>query len=167
MTAELDSRRFRDALSRFATGVTIITTIAPDGKPVGLTANSFNSVSLTPPMVLWSINKHSRSLPIFEDASHFAISVLCADQMPLAARFASPVDDRFDGVAWQRGRAGMPLFEGCVAWFECSNAFKYEGGDHFIFVGEVLEFGHSDRVPLLYAGGAYGIPTRHPDATRR
>jgi flavin reductase (DIM6/NTAB) family NADH-FMN oxidoreductase RutF len=162
VTAELDSRRFRDALRRFATGVTIVTTLDADGAPVGLTANSFNSVSLTPPLVLWSLNRHSRTLPIFQAASHYAISVLCADQIALAQRFAAPIEDRFAGVEWHRSRSGVPLFEGCVAWFECASHFQYEGGDHVIFVGEVADFGHGDRVPLLYAGGNYGIPTLHP-----
>ncbi|MDR3400077.1 MAG: flavin reductase family protein [Pandoraea sp.] len=163
MNATFDASHFRHALGRFATGVTIVTTTAPDGVPVGLTANSFNSVSLSPPLVLWSINKRSRSLEVFESSGRFAINVLCADQMPLAARFASPVPDRFEGVEWRTGRSGMPLFDGCVAWFECRLTFKYEGGDHFIFVGEVVDVGHCDRVPLLYAGGAYGVPTQHPD----
>ena len=162
MTAELDTRRFRDAMRRFATGVTIITTRDAEHTPVGLTANSFNSVSLTPPLVLWSLNKHARSLPIFMEAEHYAVSVLCADQMPLAARFASPIDDRFAGVEWHRGPTGVPLFDGCVAWFECASVHRYEGGDHVIFVGEVLNFGHSDKVPLLYAGGTYGVPAVHP-----
>lgn len=167
MTTELENRRFRDALRRFATGVTIITTSTPEGVPIGLTANSFNSVSLTPPMVLWSLNRHSRSLDAFTAATHFAVNVLCAEQMPLAAQFAAPIEDRFEGVAWSRGGSTVPLFEGCVAWFECRSAFQYEGGDHVIFVGEVVDFGHSDRTPLLYAGGTYGVPSLHPDLATR
>ncbi|VVE65883.1 nitrilotriacetate monooxygenase [Pandoraea pnomenusa] len=163
VNATFDASHFRHALGRFATGVTIVTTTTPDGTPIGLTANSFNSVSLSPPLVLWSINKRSRSLEVFETSGRFAINVLCADQMPLAARFASPVPDRFEGVPWRSGRGGMPLFDGCVAWFECNLTFKYEGGDHFIFVGEVVDLHHCDRVPLLYAAGAYGVPTPHPD----
>ncbi len=166
MTAELDSRRLRDALGRFATGVTIITTSSHDGAPLGLTANSFSSVSLTPPLVLWSLNRRSRSLPLFEAATHYAINVLCMDQIGLAGRFASPIDNRFEGVEWRRGKSGMPLFDGCVAWFECSSVFKYEGGDHVIFVGQVEDFGHGDRVPLLYASGNYSVPTPHPHTKR-
>lgn len=162
MIAELDSRRFRDALRRFATGVTIITTRSDDGTPIGLTANSFNSVSLTPPLVLWSLNKHSHSLPTFLNTRHYSVNVLCVDQMSLAARFASPIENRFEGVEWRAGKAGTPLFDGCVAWFECASVHQYEGGDHIIFVGEVLDFGHSDQVPLLYSGGTYGVPVAHP-----
>lgn len=164
LTAELDTRRFRDAMRRFATGVTIITTRDGDAVPVGLTANSFNSVSLTPPLVLWSLNKHSRSLPVFMTADYYAVNVLCSDQKGLAARFASPIDDRFAGIEWHSGATGTPLFDGCVAWFECASVHRHEGGDHIIFVGEVLNFGHSDRIPLLYAGGAYGVPAPHPEA---
>ncbi len=164
MIAELDSRRFRDALRRFATGVTIITTCSDDGTPIGLTANSFNSVSLTPPLVLWSLNKHSHSLSTFLNTKYYSVNVLCAAQMNLAARFASPIDNRFEGVEWRSGKAGTPLFDGCVAWFECASVHQYEGGDHVIFVGEVTDFGHSDQVPLLYSGGAYGVPIVHPDA---
>lgn len=163
MTAELESRRFRDALRRFATGVTIITARTGEGVPIGLTANSFNSVSLTPPLVLWSLNKHSRSLPIFLETKHYAINVLSAEQKDLAARFASPIEDRFEGVEWRSGKATMPIFDESVAWFECTGVHQYEGGDHIIFVGEVTDFGYSDRTPLLYAGGNYGVPVAHPD----
>jgi flavin reductase (DIM6/NTAB) family NADH-FMN oxidoreductase RutF len=162
MSAALDSRRFRDAMRRFTTGVTIVATRDADGTPVGLTANSFNSVSLTPPLVLWSLDKSSRNLQIFLATEHFSVSVLCADQMGLAARFAAPIDDRFSDVAWHSGQAGMPLFEGCVAWFECASVHRYEGGDHIIFIGQVLDFGHSDRVPLIYSGGVFGVPGPHP-----
>src|SRR5690606_38684730 len=156
-------RRFRDALRRFATGVTIITTRTGEGVPIGLTANSFNSVSLTPPLVLWSLNKHSRSLPIFLEAEHYAINVLCAEQMKLASRFASPIENRFAGVEWRAGKSNMPIFDDSVSWFECKSVYQYEGGDHVIFVGEVTDFGYSDRTPLLYAGGNYGVPAAHPD----
>jgi flavin reductase (DIM6/NTAB) family NADH-FMN oxidoreductase RutF len=164
VTAELDTRRFRDAMRRFATGVTIIATRDGEAAPVGLTANSFNSVSLSPPLVLWSLNRHARSLPAFMAARHYSVSVLCADQIALATRFAAPIDDRFAGTGWRAGATGVPLFDGCVAWFECASVHRYEGGDHVIFVGEVLDFGHSDRVPLLYAGGAYGVPAPHPES---
>lgn len=164
MAAELDSRRFRDAMRRFVTGVTVITTRGPQNEPIGLTANSFNSVSLAPPLVLWSLNKLSRNLEVFMRTSHYGISVLAHDQVAIANRFASPVEDRFAGIDWVEGRYAMPLFPHCVAWFECRSEFRYEGGDHIIFVGEVTDFGYSDRLPLLYSGGRYGIPGEHPDS---
>jgi flavin reductase (DIM6/NTAB) family NADH-FMN oxidoreductase RutF len=159
MNLEFESRRFRAALRRFATGVTIVTTRGAAGTPIGMTANSFNSVSLDPPLVLWSLNKTSRNRAVFEQAGHYAINVLCREQADLAARFAAPLADRFAGIPWREGRSGMPLFEGCLAWFECCDGFRYEGGDHVIFVGEVVHFDHcDDRVPLLFHGGAYGEP---------
>lgn len=162
MNNELDAQRFRQALRCFATGVTVITTITPEGKPIGLTANSFNSVSLTPPLVLWSLNKRSNNLPAFDQTTHYAINILHADQMDLAARFASPVEDRFAGVDWYVGKNGMPLLAGSVAWFECASSTKHEGGDHLIFIGEVLDTGHCEGTPLLYASGNYGVPQSHP-----
>lgn len=163
---ELDAQRFRQALRCFATGVTIITTVTPEGEPIGLTANSFNSVSLTPPLVLWSLNKRSRNLPAFENAGHYAINILHADQMSLAGRFASPVENRFEGVDWYFGKNGMPLLAGSVAWFECASNMRHEGGDHLIFIGEVLDTGHSEGTPLLYASGNYSVPHSHPDLAR-
>ena len=116
--------------------------------------------------MLWSLDRRSRSLAVFENTSHYAINVLCADQVPLASRFAAPIENRFEGVAWNSSKSGMPLFDGCVAWFECESAFKYDGGDHVIFVGRVTDFGHGDRTPLLYAGGRYSVPAVHPEAKR-
>jgi flavin reductase (DIM6/NTAB) family NADH-FMN oxidoreductase RutF len=106
-------------------------------------------------------DKLSRNLAVFNQASHYAVNVLCSEQLDLAAQFAAPVEDRFAGVEWRAGRSGVPLFDGCVAWFECRDTHRYEGGDHTIFVGEVIDFGHSDRVPLLYHGGLYGQPAPH------
>lgn len=159
--------QFRSALKRFATGVTVITTVGQDRAPVGLTANSFNSVSLDPPLVLWSLDKNSRSSPIFRQTRHYAICVLGSDQINLARQFASPIADRFAGVAWRGGKSGMPILENCAAWFECEGAFQHEAGDHTIFVGQVLDLGESDRTPLLYSGGSYGVPAPHPTHTHQ
>lgn len=151
-----DARLFRSALGSFTTGVTIVTTRDDLGADVGLTANSFNSVSLTPPMVLWSLSKNSTNLAAFEAADHFAIHVLAVDQDGLSARFARSGIDKFDGLELGRGQGGVPLIDGCAARFECRTAFKYEGGDHVIFVGEVTGFDHYDRPPLVFHGGRYG-----------
>ncbi|MET0210567.1 MAG: flavin reductase family protein, partial [Burkholderiaceae bacterium] len=129
---------FRAALGMFATGVTIVTARGADGTPVGLTANSFNSVSLTPPLVLWSLARSAGSMPHFERGSHYAINILAADQHALAERFASKaIVDRFGGVAFREGAGGAPILEGSAAVFECFNRSRYEEGDHVIFVGEV------------------------------
>jgi flavin reductase (DIM6/NTAB) family NADH-FMN oxidoreductase RutF len=147
---------FRSALGMFATGVTIVTARGPDGKPVGLTANSFNSVSLDPPLVLWSLSQAAASLPAFRAGSHYAINVLAADQKTLAERFSLKGADRFSGVEFEIGAGGAPLLKGAAATFECFNRSRYEEGDHVIFVGEVERCTSRTGVsPLLFHGGRY------------
>jgi flavin reductase (DIM6/NTAB) family NADH-FMN oxidoreductase RutF len=147
---------FRAALGQFATGVTIVTAVDDQGRLIGLTANSFNSVSLTPPLVLWSLAKQSTSMPGLLSAKAFAINVLAADQQILGERFARKGIDRFDGVAWRPGLSGAPLIAGAVATFECKHCSQHDEGDHLIFVGEVTHC--SRRVgaePLLFHGGRF------------
>lgn len=155
-----DARRFRNALGAFATGVTIVTTRDAQGRDIGLTANSFNSVSLEPPMVLWSLAKSARSLPAFLAATHFAVHVLAADQEELSLRFAARGSDKFGGLDLERGPASVPLLRGCSARFHCRTAFRHEGGDHVIFVGAVESFDQSDRPPLIFHGGGYALAIR-------
>jgi 3-hydroxy-9,10-secoandrosta-1,3,5(10)-triene-9,17-dione monooxygenase reductase component len=149
----LDPKAFRAALGRFATGVTIVTTRDAGGAPIGVTANSFNSVSLDPPMVLWSLAKNSNSMQAFSTASHFAVHILAEGQEELSSRFASRGADRFAGL--ETGAQIVPLLESCAARFVCRTAFQYEGGDHVIFVGEVIEFESAEKAPLLFLGGRY------------
>ena len=152
----LDTRALRAALGSFATGITVITTCAPDGQWLGLTVNSFNSVSLEPPLVLWSLADNSPSLDIIRHCSHYAVNVLADDQMDVSQRFASRVADKFAGVDCAEGLGGVPLLPNCCAWFECRNEFQYPGGDHLILVGHVERFAHQQqRAPLLYHGGQY------------
>ena len=151
------ARRFRSALGAFATGVTIVTTRDGEGRDVGLTANSFNSVSLEPPMVLWSLSRHARSLPAFLASSHFAVHVLAANQEALSMRFAARGSEKFAGLTLERGVADIPLLPGCSARFQCRTAFRHEAGDHMIFVGEVEEFDHSDLPELLFHRGRYSL----------
>ena len=146
----LDPKAFRAALGSFATGVTVITTRAADGSPVGLTANSFNSVSLDPPMVLWSLAKKSHSLAAFSRCSHWAVHVLAADQEELSGRFARSGTDKFSGLEVGSGIGGVPLLAGCAARFQCQSTFQHEGGDHLIFVGEVTAFDRTERAPLVF-----------------
>ena len=147
---------FRAALGMFATGVTIVTARGPDGVPVGLTANSFNSVSLTPPLVLWSLARSAGSMPAFERGSHYAINILAAEQHALAERFASKAIDRFEGLAFREGAGGAPIIEGAAAVFECFNRSRYEEGDHVIFVGEVERCERREGAqPLIFHGGRY------------
>ncbi|HEX7891812.1 MAG TPA: flavin reductase [Ramlibacter sp.] len=155
--AAFDPREFRRALGTFPTGVAIITTRGPDGRPVGLTCNSFSSVSLDPPLVLWSLRTSSKSLAAFRAASCFAINVLAEDQGKLSARFASgTVDDKFEGVAHSEGLLGVPLIEDCLARFHCSTFSEHEAGDHVVFIGRVERFDHGRQEdPLVFYKGAY------------
>jgi flavin reductase (DIM6/NTAB) family NADH-FMN oxidoreductase RutF len=150
------SADFRVALGMFATGVTIVTARDASGQRVGLTANSFNSVSLAPPLVLWSLSRQAGSAAAFSGGSHYAINILAADQRELAERFARREDDRFKGLALREGAVGAPIIEGAAAVFECFNRSRYEEGDHIIFVGEVERC--ERRVgasPLIFHGGRY------------
>lgn len=156
LTPGFSSQEFRAALGAFATGVTVVTAIDPSGRPVGLTANSFNSVSLTPPLVLWSLSRRAGSMPAFSSGSHYAINILAADQKALAERFASKDVDRFAGLRFREGAGGAPVIEGSAAVFECFNRSQYEEGDHVIFVGEVERCERREgALPLIYHGGRY------------
>lgn len=152
---------FRTALGMFATGVTIVTARTADGTLVGLTANSFNSVSLEPPLVLWSLSRTAASMPAFQAGSHYAINILGADQQALALRFAAKGLDRFADVEFIEGVGGAPLLAGAAASFECFNRSRYDEGDHVIFVGEVERCTHrAGASPLLYHGSKFY--TEHP-----
>lgn len=147
---------FRAALGTFATGVTVITACGANGEPVGLTANSFNSVSLAPPLVLWSLSRQASTMPAFTRGSHYAINILAADQRHVAERFSRRDINRFDGIALRTGQSGAPILTGVMAVFECFNRSQYEEGDHVIFVGEVE---HCERragaLPLIFHDGRY------------
>ena len=147
-------REFRDALGRFATGVTVVTTGSAEG-PVGITANSFASVSLDPPIVLWSIGRHSTRFSAFARCRHFAIHVLGADQMELSSRFAR-AGVAFGDFDYHVNEAGVPLLPGCLSRFECEKLAVHEGGDHVIMVAGVTAASLSEGEPLLFASGGYG-----------
>jgi len=159
-TRSPDPTLFRKALGAFATGVTVVTTSGTAGEDIGLTANSFNSVSLDPPMILWSLARSSLSLPAFKAAEHFAVHILGEDQEDISGRFARRGEDKFAGVALERGPSGIPMMTSYAARFVCRTAYQYEGGDHIIFVGEVVAFDQHARAPLLFHGGQYGQLTR-------
>ncbi|MGO4799776.1 p-hydroxyphenylacetate 3-hydroxylase reductase component [Pseudomonas sp. W22_MBD1_FP4] len=171
MSAELettfDTRAFRRALGNFATGVTVVTAATASGRKVGVTANSFNSVSLDPPLVLWSIDKRSSSHEVFEEASHFAVNVLAADQIDLSNNFARPKDDRFAGIEYDPGEGGSPVFVDCSARFHCEKFQQVDGGDHWIMIGKVVAFDDFGRSPLLYHQGAYSMVLPHTRMTKR
>jgi len=155
-SSSIDPRDFRNALGTYATGVTIITAAAPGGKPYGLTCNSFASVSLNPPLVLWSLVIYSASLSVFQNASHFAVNVLGASQEDLANKFARSSEDKFSGVEWAPGVGNVPLLKESVANFQCRAVNRYYGGDHVIFLGAVEAYSYNRNEPLLFARGGYG-----------
>lgn len=145
----------------FATGVTIVTARSAQGELVGLTASSFNSVSLAPPLVLWSLASKAASMAVLATGSHYAINVLGVQQKALAERFATRGIDRWIDVEHSAGMSGAPLLQGAIATFECFNRSRYEEGDHVIFVGEVERCTyHAGASPLLYHGGRFY--TEHP-----
>lgn len=160
---DFDSGHFKRALSQFATGVTVITTRAAghshanDVPFVGITASSFNSVSLDPPLVLWSMATRANSLPMFRDGSHYIINVLAASQLDLCQRFATLKGDRFAGVDYRLSETGLPILANALAWFECHNRSRYDEGDHVIFVGEVERCGILDAggEPLVFQGAQF------------
>ena len=147
--------RLREALGNFVTGVTVITTRSKGGLH-GLTANSFSSVSLSPPLVLFSLSRTADCFDAFEDTEFFAISVLRLDQEALSSRFATKDIDKWTGVHWRPGLGDCPLLDGAIATFECRVTARHEGGDHVIYVGEVLKFAqHPEGAPLAFFRGRY------------
>ena len=156
-----DPRAFRAALGCFATGVTVITAQA-DGARVGVTANSFNSLSLTPPLILWSLLKTSSSYPVFEAASHFAVNILAHDQIDLSNHFARGSDDKFAGIDVTEGQGGCLLLPQTCAAIQCARENILDGGDHWILIGRVTWFETSNSPPLLYHRGQYSLAQPHP-----
>ena len=157
-----NERQFRDTLSEFATGVTIIAARDSAAGFVGFTANSFNSVSLKPPLVLWSLSRASKSHLAFEHCERYAISILAADQVPLARRFSRPHTDRFADVGYTLGWADAPLVDGAVAWLECRHFAWQPVGDHTLFVGEVVQCTRNGGVPLIFHHGRFRTATSLP-----
>jgi len=158
-----DSRDFRRALGQFATGVTIVTARNKRGHCIGLTVNSFTSVSLNPPLVLWSLGRASTEYSDFTKAKHFAINVLSSDQHHLSRRFSAQVPSRFAGLDCSDSVEGCPLLQGATAHFVCRVVRKLNGGDHLIFLGEVIHYRYQEGEPLIFHSGRYHVRTRHPD----
>ena len=161
----VDTRALRHTLGQFATGVTIVTCLADDDTPVGMTANSFSSVSLDPPLVLWSVDRRAGSFTPFAKAERFAFSVLAQDQVELSNRFAQPGAEKFSHVAWAAGLGGVPLIPDAAAHIECVQHATAEGGDHLIIIGRVERFERYDRRGLVFAHGRYGAVAPHPGGT--
>jgi flavin reductase (DIM6/NTAB) family NADH-FMN oxidoreductase RutF len=155
MQAKAHDTDYRRALAQFATGVTVVTTRDIRGAPVGLTVNSFNSVSLEPPLVLWSLAYKAHSLAAFESCTHYAVNVLAGDQLEVARRFATHGADRFGPADWHDGQHGVPVLHGCVATLIARNRSRHPEGDHVILVGEVVHFDAPGGTPLVFHDGRY------------
>jgi len=145
----------RATLGRFATGVTIVTCRGADGAPIGLTANSFASLSLDPPLVLWSLRRESTNVAAFDAAEHFAVNVLAESQVDLSRRFASQLPEKFAEGHWLAGAGGAPVLGGSAAVFECAREARHEVGDHVLYIGRVLRLADLAVAPLLFQGGHY------------
>lgn len=151
----IDPKDFRNALGQFPTGVTIVTTLDANGEKVGMTASSFNSVSLTPPLILWSIDKGAFSYHTFANTSHFAVHVLHTDQDKLSTQFACRGADKFAGIDTNVGVVGSPILPDYAACFQCEMWASHDAGDHLIIIGKVVEFDKRDTAPLIFHRGQY------------
>jgi flavin reductase (DIM6/NTAB) family NADH-FMN oxidoreductase RutF len=151
----LDPTQLRRALGRFATGVAVVTAQAPDGVPVGMTMSSFNSVSLDPPLVLFSVDRRAHSLPAILRADGYGINVLGQDQQDVSTRFARTGGDKWSGIEHRPGFAGAPLLAGAIAQFECAPHAQHDGGDHVIILARVVRFNAIDEAPLIFFSGCY------------
>lgn len=150
-----DTRALRDAFGAFMTGVTIVTTNGPDGEPTGLTANSFTSVSLDPPLLLVCVRGRSRTLSEIRRNGGFAVNILAEGQETLSNQFARPTPDRFEGVEWTHGPLGGAILPDVCGWFDCALHDEVAAGDHIILIGRVEGFNHRDVAPLGYSRGGY------------
>jgi flavin reductase (DIM6/NTAB) family NADH-FMN oxidoreductase RutF len=151
----IDKNELRRVMGHFATGVTVITTRAGDGKPYGLTANAFTSVSLEPPLLLVCVDKKAESYPFFEQSKVFTVNILADGQEALSRRFAVSGGPKFEGVSYRMGANGAPILDGTLGYIECTLYAAYEGGDHTIYLGEVQEAETAERKPLLFFRGGY------------
>jgi flavin reductase (DIM6/NTAB) family NADH-FMN oxidoreductase RutF/DNA-binding MarR family transcriptional regulator len=159
-----DSRLFRRCLGLYGTGIAVIT-IETEGRRAAVTVNSFASVSLDPPLVLWSISHGSRSYPLFKNGGHFAVNILASTQMNVSRHFSAKVEDKLADVEWSSGEFGSPLLDGCLAHFECETYSQVEGGDHTILIGLVRRVSRFEGEPLLFAQGQYSIAYSHPEVS--
>ena len=153
----IDPAELRRCLGSFVTGVTVITVLDDDGKPIGMTANSFNSVSLDPPLIVWSLRTNARVYPVYRKARRFVVNILSEEQVDISNRFAKSGPDRFDGVAITPGIDGLPLIDACSAHLECRTEATYPGGDHLLFLGRVERIVGSARKPLAFGAGKYMV----------
>jgi len=155
MTEEkiINNKDLRRALGCFPTGIAIVTTENEAGDPIGLTVNSFNSVSLDPPLIIWSISLSAPSINAFRYNKSFAVNILSSDQKDLCQKFSTPSTDKFNGIAWEKSVMGVPLIIDSIAQFECITHATYPGGDHEIYIGRVINYTHNNKEPLILSKG--------------
>lgn len=153
----IDPMELRRCLGSFVTGVTVITVLDENGAPVGMTANSFNSVSLDPPLIVWSLRTNARAFPVYANAKRFVVNILSEEQIDVSNRFAKSGPDRFDGVGISKGIDGIPLIDGCAAYLECRTEATYPGGDHLLFLGRVERIVNASLKPLAFGSGKYMV----------
>ncbi|WP_119307653.1 flavin reductase family protein [Cohaesibacter haloalkalitolerans] len=151
----IEATEFRQALGRFATGIAVVTTLGKDGEPLGLTVNSFNSVSLDPPLVLWSLDKSSLQLDGFKTSGFYGVSILSCEQEETSNLFAMIAEDRFEQTGWQARKTGAPMIDGALVQIDCTTEQIIDAGDHVILLGRVVDIAVKDGEPLIYYGGAY------------
>jgi len=156
-----DSKAFRRALGAFTTGVTVITTVDEYGRPYGVTANSFSSVSLDPPLILWSQALTSSSYEAFRDNERFVVNILAEHQIHVSNQFARSGGDKFQGIAVNEGLGGVPIIDDCSAYFECVKVAAHPGGDHVVYIGQVERIHRGANPPLAFGDGRYVVPTMH------
>lgn len=162
MIREFDQKEFRNALGQFPTGVTVITTLDDSGNPIGITASSFNSVSMDPPLILWSVDKNAHSAKVFQTAKYFNVNVLSEKQITISNNFAQKGEDKFTDITYKAGIDGCPILENTAAFFECKTWNLYDGGDHIIIVGEVVSYQCKPSVkPLVFSKGRYAKTINH------
>lgn len=159
---EFDSKELRKALGTFATGITVVTTLDEAGRDAGLTVNSFSSVSLDPPLILWSLAKSALSRAAFMGNESFAVHILAEDQAELSTLFATRGADKFAGIELDRGVGGLPLLKGCSARLQCKTVSRYDGGDHDIVVGQVVAFEEHRKPALVFLSGRYAVALESP-----
>ena len=164
---KFESSEFRQALASFATGVTVVTATSSDGQLAGITANSFTSVSLDPPLILWCLASTSDSLQIFKSAPYFAVNILAADQTDISNHFANREEDKFKYIEFTKGIGDTPILNGCTTWLQCRTTDHIEFGDHWIFVGEVEKFNTVAKEALLYHQGTYAMSLPQPETTSK
>ncbi|WP_260430625.1 flavin reductase [Burkholderia cenocepacia] len=157
-----DPRMFRRGLSQYGTGIAIVTTVDGERRSA-VTVNSFSSLSLDPPLLLWSIDRKSRSFPAFSNCEHFAVNILSSEQIELSRHFSSKIEDKFADVAWHPDSFGSPLLDGCLAHFECDVHARHDGGDHLLLIGRVTRLTRFEGVPLIFSQGQYCIASEPPE----